>query len=117
MSKLSEAKGVAELERLHPLFDHAISRTSDPLTSHESASDTAPKLNEIQSRMLSAFRRGPLTANEAAGLCLQAGGGCRETLRKRAGELREKGLIEECGSRKCKVTGKRARTFKAVAKK
>ena len=53
----------------------------------------------------------PLTANEAAEVCVRQHGGRAETHRKRAKELQRLGLIVECGERECRETGYEAMTY------
>lgn len=91
-----------------------LSRKSDPITSQKSAAETEPKLGKLQQAMLLMFQASlwPATANEAAREAVVDFGGCAESYRKRVKELIERDLIEECGERRCEVTGKPCRTFK-----
>ena len=95
-----------------------IARTSDPITSHQSAAEIEAKLGTMQSLMLSVIRHWghPVTANEAAKECEVEFSGRAESYRKRTLELLRQGLIEECGFRPCQITGKNAQTFKARGK-
>ena len=94
-----------------------LSRKSDPITSQKSAAETEKKLTGLQEKMLHVIKcmgevKAP-TANEAAAMCIEVfRSGLSETYRKRAKEMVRAGLIEECGERACKVTGKTATTYK-----
>jgi len=101
-----------------------ISRKSDPITSQKSAAETDKKLTKLHTgfyellKFLCDFRKKPVTANEVAEQCLASFPGVanQETWRKRAGELASDeygNLIEVVGIRKCEVTGRPARTFRA----
>lgn len=97
-----------------------LSRRSDPITSQMSAAETEAKLNQCQARMMSVFMgKGlSLTSNEAADQCWKIfGRATHETYRKRAKELFDLGHIEQCGERRCEITGKMAMTFKAKERK
>jgi hypothetical protein len=103
------------------LFDRPanICRKSDPITSHQSAAETEPKLGKIQDRMLKSIAafKSPPTANEAAEECVFTfGEASQETYRKRALELVRAGRIVTCGERKCEVTGKTATVYKVKEK-
>ena len=96
-----------------PLFDMPIARTSDPLTSHLAAAETAPKVYRLQRQFAdmvaeSAF---PVTASEAAERAAQVYGGLAETYRKRAAECVRLGLLKVVGVRVCSVTGKKATVY------
>ncbi len=90
-------------------------RKSDPITSHQSAAETDHALNGLQSACLDVLTRSgkPQTANEIAAECVRQYGKLAESYRKRLHELVELNKAEECGERRCKVTGKAAMTFKA----
>lgn len=90
-----------------------IARSTDPTTSHEGADHIAGQLPTLQRRMYRAFQR-PLTANEAAALCVRSNGGCHESYRKRKKELVDAGLIACVGRRKCGHTGNGAEVFQVV---
>jgi hypothetical protein len=112
------------------LFDHdgqpqvnkpaALARRSDQPTSHQAAAEIAGKLGYCAANMLDAFRYlGEATASEAAQLAADAevteGRPTQaESYRKRAGELERAGRITVTGTRKCRVSGKQARTFRAT---
>ena len=109
---------------LFEMYDEAvanqapIARSSDPITSHQSAAETESKLGLLQRKfvfVLNQFGK-PMTANEVAAMAAEALGGCVESYRKRARELVNAGHIEECGFRPCQITGKNAQTFKARSK-
>ena len=96
-----------------------LARSSDPPTSHQAAAQIAGKLGYYAAGMLQAVTTlGEATASEAARHAREADGSnviSVESYRKRAGELERAGKIEVVGTRKCKVTGKQARTFKVKA--
>jgi hypothetical protein len=94
-----------------------IARNTDPGTSHEAAAEVAGKLNRCQQGLLDAIQRlaaaDAPTAGEAAANAYEAdSSSSRETYRKRLGELVAAGRVVEAGKRRCRVTGKPARTFK-----
>lgn len=92
-----------------------ISRPTDPSTSHESAAEVMPRLNDLQIKALAGYSRWEeRTANEAAAICAKASGGCHESYRKRKAELQRMGLIRCVGKRKCGVTGRNAEVFEVV---
>jgi hypothetical protein len=99
------------------LFDRPaqICRKSDPITSHQSAAETEPQLNGLQSCCMIVLGRAisPRTANEIAAECVKRYGKMSESYRKRMHELVALGKAVECGERPCEVTGKSAMTFKA----
>lgn len=108
------------------LFDHdgqprvnepALARTSDPPTSRQAAVEISGKLGYCAAGMLQAFKHlGQATASEAAAHAYEQDGGkvSSESYRKRAGELERAGRITVTGTRKCRVSGKQARTFRAT---
>lgn len=98
------------------LFDNPpnikLSRKADPVTSQVAAEETRVKLNELQRAFLQALHRlGRGTAMEVAASCE---GHSTESIRKRAHELRNKGLIRVCDQRRCRVTGKQAQVYEEV---
>jgi len=99
------------------LFDRPaqICRKSDPITSHQSAAETEPQLNGLQSCCMIVLGRAisPRTANEIADECVKRYGKMSESYRKRMHELVALGKAFECGERACEITGKAAMTFKA----
>ena len=99
------------------LFDTPanLSRKSDPITSQKSAAETEPKLGKLQIACLDILEMTPtpMTANEIGWAASRVHSGSPESYRKRIHELLNSGSIEECGERRCEVTGKSARTFKA----
>lgn len=101
-----------------PTSSAPIARSSDPITSHQSAADTEPKLKKHQAAVLGILQASdhPMTAQEAAAVAVARLGGMTETYRKRCHELVGNGKAEECGFRPCTVTGKNAQTFKARSK-
>lgn len=94
-------------------LDQPLSRASDPITSHLSAAETLPKLGRLRQAVLTMIReRGSMTAMEAADRCVVRWRGNIESYRKRAGELVRMGLLEECESRRCQITGAMAQTYR-----
>jgi hypothetical protein len=69
------------------LFDRPaqIARKSDPITSHQSAAETEPQLNGLQSCCMIVLGRAisPRTANEIAAECVKRYGKMSESYRKR----------------------------------
>lgn len=98
------------------LFDSPakLSRKSDPITSQQSAAETEPQLNGLQSCCMIVLGRAlsPRTANEIAAECVRQYGKMAESYRKRLHELVRDGFAIECGDRACEVTGKPCMTFK-----
>jgi hypothetical protein len=97
------------------LFDPPakLSRKSDPITSQKSAAETEKKLGPLKEAFLILLRfLKEATANEVATDCVLQCGGIAESYRKRAKDLIRDGLIEECGDRRCEVTGKSATVYK-----
>lgn len=92
-----------------------LSRRSDPITSQQSAAETQTKLGTLQWVCFEAIKTAshPVTANEAAKVAANNYRAAHESYRKRVHELVRNGLIEECGERRCEVTGKLAMTFMA----
>ena len=90
-------------------------RRTDPIQSKIAAEQIVPKLNKVQSAFIQGLRMLPpsATAREVAELVKSTGGAtCEiETIRKRAGELEDMGLIKPSGVRACRVTGKLAEAF------
>jgi hypothetical protein len=99
------------------LFDRPanICRKSDPITSRQSAAETEPELNGMQTLCMIVLGRAisPRTANEIAAECVKRYGKMSESYRKRMHELVALGKAVECGERTCEVTGKAAMTFRA----
>lgn len=100
------------------LFDNppktAIARRSDPKSSHDAAAAIAPKLKGLQALFydtLKGWSNIPRTANEVAAKAIPYSTGervfktmqRRESLRKRAKELVNAGIIRECGKRHCRA--------------
>lgn len=104
------------------LFDQKpakLSRKSDPITSHEAAAETEPRINTLQFFVFDAIRKSskPLTSNEAAIEAAKQYVAAIETFRKRVRELVRLDLIEEAGERRCEITGKNAMTFRVRVQK
>lgn len=88
------------------LFDHAATcRKSDSPTSKESAKTVEPKLAGLRVEFVRRLREigEPSTANEVAG--------GNESLRKRAKECVELGLVNVLGTKCCRVTGQKAAIY------
>jgi hypothetical protein len=83
-----------------PRFDSMV-RTSDPDTSHGAAAAIVPDLNALQAKVLSCCRSlRQFTDLDLHYRCIEVYGRQREsTYRKRRGELRDLGLVEDTGSR------------------
>jgi hypothetical protein len=98
------------------LFDPPakLSRRADPITSQQSAAETEPQLNGLQSCCMIVLGRAlsPRTANEIAAECVKQYGKMAESYRKRLHELVTLGKAVECGERSCEITGKSATTFR-----
>lgn len=98
------------------LFDAPakLSRRADPITSQQSAAETEPKLNALQSACMIVLGRAvsPRTANEIAAECVKCYGKLAESYRKRLHELVTLDKAIECGERSCEITGKNATTFR-----
>ena len=91
-----------------------LSRRSDPITSQQSATEFQKKLKGAKAScmfILSHYTY-PLTAREIANRCVQSSGGFESSYRARPSELVKDGLVEECGFRRCEITGKNAQTFR-----
>lgn len=94
-----------------------VARNSDPGTSKQAVAEIAHKLNRCQAGLFESFRRMQsyecATASEAAADAYERDPSSgSESYRKRLGELVHAGLVVEAGVRRCRVTGKSARTFK-----
>jgi hypothetical protein len=92
----------------------SISRKSDPITSQKSAAEFQKKLKGAKAACMFILNHYtyPLTAREIANRCVQYAGGFESSYRARPSELVKDGFVEECGERKCEVTGKSAMTFR-----
>jgi hypothetical protein len=97
-----------------PLEDRRpIARESDPETSHAGASHVRPKLVGLRAAFHDVLQvLGKATANEVAAAAVGTGLVTNsESVRKRARELVDLGLIRVVGSRPCSVTGCAADVF------
>ena len=92
-----------------------ITRASDPITSQQSAAEFQTKLKGAKAACMFILNHYtyPLTAREIANRCVQSSGGFESSYRARPSELVKNGLVEECGFRRCEITGKNAQTFRA----
>lgn len=94
------------------LFDYAerLARSTDPDTSHEAARAVLPNLGQLQQALYEAVREHPgRTMNELANL---KGERDPRTFNRRASELEKAGAIRVERTRLCKVSGRRARTWR-----
>jgi len=104
----------------HSLFDAGPvepkrARDTDPDTSHMAAATQAESIKTSYDKMRTVFDSLlAYTAEEAAAECHSRYGGNSATHRKRVGELKTAGFIEDCGSHMCKVTGVRATKYRKV---
>ena len=95
-----------------------IARASDPETSHDAAAEMLPKLSDLESLMLIAWRQeGPQTANEAAAIAYYRRPANQprtspETLRKRYTGLLKKQRIVADGKKRCRISGKMATVYR-----
>ena len=97
-----------------------IARDSDPETSHDAAAEMQPKLGKLEARLLSAFKRWPKTAREAADdaarlfNCLTGVGKNTETesYRKRYTGLLKRGQIVTDGTKVCRISGKTVTAYR-----
>jgi len=98
-----------------PLF--AVSRAEDPATSTEAAEAISPKLAGLRLEFVRGLAAcgGSATANEVA-RAISDNHSHRESIRKRAGECKRLGLIEDIGSRVCTVTGNKATVYGVVTR-
>jgi len=106
------------MEQLTLFDDERISRKKDPQTSKQAAREMHTKLPKTQQALFAVFSRSvsALTANEAAEIAVKGLTDVRanvETFRKRTHELVRKGLIRECGTRCCLITGKNVAQYRA----
>jgi hypothetical protein len=92
-----------------------IARKSDPATSHKAAAEV--NLNLAQVRFVNGLRLLPGsqgTAQEVAALVASLAEIRTETIRKRAKELVNAGVIADAGTRPCRITGKSATVYRLV---
>ena len=95
-----------------------IARASDPETSHDAAAEMLPKLGKLEARLLSAFKRWPKTAREAADdaarlfNCLSGEHTETESYRKRYTGLLKSGRIVADGVKTCRVSGKTVTAYR-----
>lgn len=112
------------MQQQRKLFDESerpakLSRKSDPITSQQSAADFQNKLKGAKASCMFILNHYtyPLTAREIANRCVQSSGGFESSYRARPSELVKDGLVEECGFRRCEITGKNAMTFRVRVQK
>jgi len=96
-----DQNGFADL----PLFRH-----DDPETSKQAAANVAQKVPAMCSEFVRCLRLigHPATAQE---ISMRSEASTRETVRKRAAECVERGLVTVMGTKKCSVTGNRATVY------
>lgn len=95
-----------------------LARTSDPITSHEAAAGIGPKLTVRAKQFLEGLEKlGQATANEVAVSVAGGNIGLVGSIRRRASDLDEIGLIRVCGRRVCRITGKVVSLYELVPQK
>ena len=103
---MTEQKKLFETESQLP--EHCcskIARDADPQTSHQGVEYIQPELGALQSEFVRRLSElGEATAQEVA-----AG---RESIRKRAKECERLGVVISTGTRRCRVTGQNATTYR-----
>jgi hypothetical protein len=103
------------MRQLDLYHEPAISRRTDPVTSHEAGDEIKPKLGLLHQRCLDALGTDQLTAAELAQRCASAYGGMAESYRKRMKELVRAGEIVELAARTCTVSGKNATVYRRAS--
>lgn len=96
-------------------YPSKIARDSDKATSHKAASEV--NLNLAQLRFVNGLRMltgSQGTAQEVAALVSSTLQVSSETIRKRAKELVNAGVIADAGTRPCRITGKSATVYRLV---
>jgi len=109
-----------------PVEPKQLARTSDPETS-KTAAERAAEIKKLEGNFKLFFQAlsasdSPLTAQEIAADAIPIDGSLsvtaaiskRETVRKRASEMVERGLVRSVGSRVCTVTGNESTTYEVV---
>lgn len=92
---------------------HKLARTTDPATSKLGAIDVAPRLAGLHATVLSMVERYPgHTSSELAKYC---GVPDPRRINRRLPELEVAGQVVRCETRKCKVTGRVAATWRPRA--
>lgn len=93
----------------------AVVRPSDPATSHVAADEVASKLAGLRREFVEGVRRcgGSATANEAAA-AMSGDHSIRESIRKRAKECVDRGLVKIEAARVCNVSGSLATVYEVV---
>ncbi|AMV31282.1 hypothetical protein VN12_04135 [Pirellula sp. SH-Sr6A] len=95
-----------------------LARTSDPMTSHDAAAGIGLKLTARAQQFLAGLEKlGQATANEVAVSVAGGNIGLVGSIRRRASDLDELGLIRVCGRRVCSVTGKPVSCYEIVPQK
>jgi hypothetical protein len=96
--------------------DHEFFRRSDPATSVESAEKIASQIVGHEAKFVAVLRKStiPLTAQEIAEVAFPNDRVKRETIRKRANGLINKGMIRIACKRKCTLTGNNATTYEVI---
>jgi hypothetical protein len=99
-----------------PLIDYAESkaRASDPVTSRLAAKNIQPKLSNLHRQFLNKLLElGQATSNEVA-MSISNEHARINSLRRRASDLVEDGLVREVGHRVCSRTNNRATVYEVV---
>lgn len=98
-------------ESLGPLF----ARLSDPETSQESAAATELRCSHLRAKFVEGCRKrgGSATAKEA-GYAITANPELAESIRKRARECVELGVVRVAGKRQCAISGNASQVYEVV---
>lgn len=90
-------------------------RSSDPVSSHDAASEVSTKLTVRCQQFLDGLRSlGQATANEVAVAVAGGNIGLVGSIRRRASDLQASGHIRIVDRRECKVTSKRVHVYEIV---
>lgn len=102
-----------ENDEFGELFDWARSRSCDPATSTQAASEIEPRLTARAKQFLQGLNLigGTGTAREVAS-SVADGIALHDSIRRRATDLVRLGLIQEIEARVCRVSGKKATVYR-----
>ena len=95
-----------------------LARDADPETSHDAAAEMLPKLGRLEARLLSAFKRYPKTAREAASDAARLFNMLEdeytetESYRKRYTGLLKRGDVVADGKKVCRISGKTVTAYR-----
>ncbi len=97
--------------QLGPLF----ARRTDPETSQESADATELRCSHLRAKFVEGCRKrgGSATAKEA-GYAITANPELAESIRKRARECVELGVVRIAGKRQCAISGNASQVYEVV---